>query len=286
MLLNKTNNWIWLLVLFTSVSCDKELDMVKYPEYKQKLVISSFISPGDTVSYISVSSNQRIFGELNIKETIGNLTAFLSDGTREIKPDTSKTGFKFFPENMQIEEGKTYTLRVLSDKGFSPESSCKVPFKRKIEIDVDTFNTVIINPGNPPYKSTMANIFINDYMGEDNYYRVLGEQYTYIEKFTYSPLINWLYDLGEKVFSDKGRDGKRFLINTIHITDPELSDSSFLKLYILFTDKAYYDYHQSLSNYSGDGNPFTEVSPVFSNINGGLGIFSAYTSDTVIVRLK
>jgi hypothetical protein len=273
-------------VLIASVSCEKEIDMVKSPEFKQKLVISSFISPSDTVSYITVSSNRRIFGELNIDETPGNLTAFLSDGSGEIKLDTTKTGFRFFPEEMQIEEGKTYKLRILSDKGLSAEASCTVPFRRKIEIEADTFMRVVSHPDMPEYKSLMADIFLYDYQGEDNYYRVTGEQKNYYSKYSHSPIINQFYELGEKCINDKGWDGKRSLINTINLTNPVSCDSSFLMFYIYFTDKAYYTFHQSLSNYSGDENPFTEISPVFSNITGGLGIFSAYTSDTVIIRLK
>ncbi|MCX6321615.1 MAG: DUF4249 domain-containing protein [Bacteroidia bacterium] len=286
MLQDKTKYCFWLLILISTVSCEREIEDVKLPEFVQKLVISSFISPSDTVSYITVSSNRRIFGELNINESTGNLTAYLSDGSREIKLDTTKSGFKFFPENMHIKEGKTYTLRVLSDKGISAEASCTVPFSRKIEIEVDTFWRVESHPGMPDFKNLMADIFLNDYEGEDNYYRIFGEQETYDKRFMHSPDVYQFYELGEKGFNDNGWDGKRSLINTIDITNPIPYDSSFLRFYILFTDKAYYTYHQSLDNYSNDENPFSENSPVFSNITGGLGIFSAYTSDTVIVRLK
>lgn len=286
MLRYKAKYWIWLLVLFTSVSCERDVELVKLPEFKQRLVISSFISPGDIVSYITISSNRRVFGELNINETPGNLTGFLSDGSREIKLDTIKTGFKFFPADMQIEDGKTYTLRVLSDKGLSAEASCTVPFRRKIEIEADTFMRVVSYPGMPALKRMMADIFLYDYQGEDNYYRIFGEQYLYDEKMSHPPLINHFYSIGENCFSDKGLDGKRILINTIPVSDPVLYDSSFLKFTVYFTDKAYYLFHLSLSNYSSDENPFTEISPVFSNITGGLGIFSAYTTDSVLVRIK
>lgn len=286
MLLNKTYYWIWLLILLTSISCEREVEFVRSPEFKQKLVICSFISPVDTVSYITVSSNRRIFGELNIDETPGNLTGFLSDGSREIRLDTTKTGFKFLREDMQIEDGKTYTLRVRSDKGLSAEASCTVPFRRKIKIEVDTFRSVVSHPMMPEQKVLMADIFLFDYQGEDNYYRVFGEQKMYYSKYSHSPIINQLDELGEKCTNDKGRDGKRFLMNTINITDPGVCDSSILNFCIFLTDKAYYDYHQSLSNYSSDENPFTEISPVFSNITGGLGIFAAYTKDSVAIRIK
>jgi len=283
---DKTKYCFWLLLLITSVSCEREIDIVKLPEFTQKLVISSFISPGDTVSYITVSSNRRVFGELNVDESTGNLSAWFSDGSREIKLDTSKTGFKFSPEDMHIEEGKTYTIRVLSDKGLSAEASCTVPFSRKTEIEVDTFRRVLSYPGKPDLKSFMADIFLSDYEGEENYYRIFGEQVTFDTAFSHSPDIYKFWQLGDKCFNDRGWDGKRSLVKTSHIIDPVMSDSSFLRFYIMFTDKAYYTYHQSLNNYSNDENPFTEITPVFSNITGGLGIFSAYTSDTVIVRLK
>lgn len=277
----------WLLALMiTTMSCEREVDYVKLPEFVQKLVISSFISPGDSISYITVSSNRRLFGELNPEENPGNLIAWISDGFKEIQLDTTKTGFKFFPEDMRIEEGKTYTLRVISDKGLSAEGSCTVPFKRKIEIEVDTFRKVLTLPDLTIQKVLMADIFLNDYEGEDNYYRIFGEQETYDEKFIQTPSVYRFYEMGETVFTDTGWDGKRSLINTIQISEPALNDSSFLKLYVQSTDKAYYSYHKSLDNYSKSRNPFAENSPVFSNIKGGLGIFSAYTSDTIIVRLK
>lgn len=276
----------WLLALITTMSCEREVDYVKLPEFVQKLVISSFISPGDTISYITVTSNRRLFGELNPDENPGNLIAWISDGFKEIQLVTTKTGFKFFPVDMRIEEGKTYTLRVISDKGLSAEASCTVPFKRKIEIEVDTFRKVLTLPDLTIHKTFMADIFLHDYAGEDNCYRIFGEQETYNKEFNQSPSVYRFYEMGKTVFTDIGWDGKRSLINTIPITEPTLYDSSFLKLYVLFTDKAYFSYHQSLDSYSKNRNPFAENSPVFSNITGGLGIFSAYTSDTIIVRLK
>jgi hypothetical protein len=286
MSVNRTRYLIWLLLILSLVACETDVELVKMPEFKQKLVIISFISPGDSVSYITVSSNRRVFGDITNDETPGNLTAYLSDAVREIKLDTTKTGFKFFPSEMQIEDGNTYKLKVQSDKGLSAEAICTVPFRRNIEIEVDTFTTITNNPGMPQQNYQMADIFLNDYKGEDNYYRVFGEQTVYVKKYGAKPITNTFSQLGEKCISDKGRDGKKFLINTIHLTNPEVCDSTFLKLLVYFTDKAYFSFHESLSNYSNDENPFSEISPVYSNVIGGLGVFSAYTSDTVIIRLK
>jgi hypothetical protein len=96
-----------------------------------------------------------------------------------------------------------------------------------------------------------------------------------------------LSDLEENIFSDKGKDGQKLFLKTIELsTSYESADSAFLKIYLFNTDKAYFDFHNSFLNYSGGRDPFTENSPVFSNIEGGLGVFAAYTIDSLIFRLK
>jgi len=283
---NRIKYWFWFFTITISVSCDRIIEDAKFPEFEHKLVVTSFISPGDTVSYITVSSNRRIFGELNQGEDPGNLTGYLSDGFREIEMDTTRSGFKFSPGKMMIEEGRTYTLRIQSDKGMVTEASCTVPFNRKIEIEVDTFSRTVNYPGMPEGKKYLADIYLDDYADEENYYRLFGEQVVYGQNFGQYQFQMPFYELGAKGFSDSGWDGKRSLINTVNFYNPIKSDSSFLKLKIMYTDKSYFIYHKSLDNYSNDENPFAEISPVYSNVTGGLGIFAAYTIDSMIIRLK
>jgi hypothetical protein len=87
-------------------------------------------------------------------------------------------------------------------------------------------------------------------------------------------------------FNDKGMDGLRAKVSIEGIGLSDMTDSCFLKIYLLNTDKAYYDYQKSLEKYNSGEDPFTEPSPVYSNISGGLGIFAAYTVDSLIYRLK
>ena len=282
-----------LFLLFIVVSCELGVEDVELPAFKQQLVIGSFISPGDSVSYISAYSNQRVLGELNRNESTGNLTAFLSDGSREIQLDTTESLFRFhpevtfsfYPEDMRIEDGKTYTLRIQSDKGLSAEAICTVPIRRKVEIEVDTFETFVNQEGRPLYyRSLVANISLNDYEGENNYYRISGEQESYYSAINYS-LINRLAG-EEKGISDNGWDGTKKIVFNTSLSDPSNSDSSFLKVIINYINKDYYLYTNSLSKIKVGESPFSEDSPLYSNIKGGLGIFCAYTSDTVTFRLK
>jgi hypothetical protein len=41
-----------------------------------------------------------------------------------------------------------------------------------------------------------------------------------------------------------------------------------------------------LNEFDRSDNPFSEAKPVYSNIKGGLGIFTSYTMDSLRFRLK
>ena len=71
-----------ILLLIIIIGCESEVDNVRLPEFQQKLVIASFISPADSESIIYVISNQRLFGDLSIKELPGRLSGTISDGIR------------------------------------------------------------------------------------------------------------------------------------------------------------------------------------------------------------
>jgi hypothetical protein len=52
------------------------------------------------------------------------------------------------------------------------------------------------------------------------------------------------------------------------------------------TEEAYYLYHTSIDENESSDNPFSEVKPVYSNINGGLGVFTSYTIDSLVFRIQ
>ncbi len=279
-------------MILISFACERVVDNIKLPEFKQKLVITSFISPCDTVSYFNVASNKKIYGELNTEESPGNLTGHLSNGTSEVALDTIKYGFILNRKKMPIEYGKKYRLTVSSENGLSSEAYCTVPHERKFNIKVDTFSVINQYPGPVTftYRSLEFALTINDFAGEENFYRISGK----ITDFYRDPLTGMSYinsiDLGfeEEFFTDKGMDGKE-IVRTTNIRSNELyymRDSAFLEVALLNTEKSYYLYHKSLENYYDAENPFSEVSPLYSNIKGGLGVFTSYAVDSLNYRIK
>jgi hypothetical protein len=301
-----------LVILLLVGSCTRDTSYVSLPEYKQKIVINGFISPDQTLNELLIFSTHKRFGDLSPIESLGNITLLFSDGTKEIRIDTTLVdslfrGEKILLKNMTIIEGKNYDLKVISDKGLTAEASCTIPIKRDFKIEVDTISDKKIDQYNQRYSVLTAKISITDFPGESNYYRLLyiyqvfnrtvGNSKSIFLKneLASDGLVSPIYnpDEGDITYNDIGKDGEKINMRTIEFSpvywdSPSYikPDSSFLRIYLLNTDKPYYDFHQSLLNYSLGDTPFTEPSFLYSNVKGGVGIFASYTVDSLIFRLN
>lgn len=275
-----------VLAVIVFISCEKEVDNIKYPEFKLKWVISGYLSPDNLVNSIKLSQSLRNYGTPWLIEDMRNNTVTLSDGTNMIVLDSTMLRYGLKSSDFPIIEGKTYTLKVKSDKGFNAEASCTVPFRGNFNLEIDTTITIYHLPDSIVISSVKPDIYFTDTQGIDNYYMFFCEEIRYMSKWSKSPYINAIPGFEKTYFNDKGIDGLRSKITLSGAGLSKDVDSSFLKVYLLNTDKAYYDYQKSLYKYNSGEDPFTEPSPVYSNISGGLGIFAAYTVDSLVFRLK
>jgi hypothetical protein len=281
----KKTGFILLISIFAVliiISCEKEADNVRYPEFKQKVVVSGFITPDKAYQYIKLYSNQGLFSNWAIKyDPIIRVT--ISDGSVEAQLDTSSTGFVFRSSALAVREGVSYTMKIWKNSGLTAEASCKVPYKRIFNLKVDTIR---IYNYSPDYKSYKAIIHFTDEPGQQNYYRLACYNVYYNLKYSKKPTAISLTYPQNEFNDDRGRDGLEINSELANIGVSKTSDSSFLKIYLLNLDKNYYDYYKSINNYNSGEDPFTEPSPVYSNVKGGLGVFAAYTIDSLIFRLK
>ncbi len=276
-----------VIMLLISLSCEREARNVRLPEFDQKLVITSFISPRDSASFVKVSSNERIYGDLTIAEGYGNLTVTMSDGQKRINLEPSGDVYLFRRKDLAVSHGKKYFLEVSSDKGFNAEAVCTVPQNRDLGISVDTVTTWYEFPGGDRFSERKMNVYLNDPPGEDNYYSFSVKVLDYNPYFGTYPYIYETYTTDDIYFSDEGNDGKRIFANAVYTSGlPADSDSTLFIFYILNTDKDYYSWHKSLNKFSGGDDPFREISPAYSNITGGLGIFASYTVDSIVYKLR
>lgn len=302
--MSKRYFYLTALLILTLNACIKEAIDVNLPEFKQKFVINSFISPSDTASVLTLTLNHPIYGELNSYECITkvNPQVYISDGINEIQFDTihneffdsTECQYKISSKKIRIKEGKNYKVSVYKNGELQAHSSCTVPSHRDFKFKVDTSITevtILRNTGvvidTEKHLNVKITLSFTDYPGEENYYHIVAYYRYYYSQYNiaYSPAIK----LFNEFISDKGKDGKEFKAtatgNDLPIVQ-DYMDSVFIMVHLLNTDKVYYDYHKSLKNYNGDMDPFKEINPVYSNVSGGLGVFCAYTQDLAVFRLK
>jgi len=272
----------WLLgVLISLVSCEDRLEDVEPPSFVEKLVVTSFISPADTVLYVSLQKNRPVFGELTYPLSIETADVVLSDGSHSISLVNTGPGEFSIPVRLfPITDGKHYTLSVKTPDGLIASAECDVPFSRNLTVSSEYINSGM-------YSNYRCKIKVMDFAGEKNYYKVTAYQVLYRRSSgKFGQMSEIVID--KPIFSDAGNDGKELVTLTSQFnynygTDV---DSAFIKVSILNTDYQFYKYHVSLSSYNEGSDPFSEVTPVYSNINNGLGVFCAYTQNIYKFRLK
>lgn len=289
---------LYAAVMIFITACESDVD-IKPPEFEQKLVVTGFISPSDTLTFIEVSINRRLYGELGAEGSVGNLSGVISDGTTETEltptkisignqPHTiTRSGFVLDHNKLRIEPGKTYSLSVNTDKGLSASATCKVPAERSFEVKADTFSVPSRYEWDPESRRLDIKATLRDIPGEENYYRLRFKILSYFHDDMRGVTLSEFQIREDYMLSDKSMDGKEITVKTDSglnfITD---ADSSFAVVYIYNLEKSYYRYHESLKNQSRGDNPFSEATPVYSNINGGLGVFTSYTVDSVVYRIR
>jgi hypothetical protein len=291
-------SFLGLIMVF---SCEKNAQDVKYPDFQQKIVIGSFLSPADTMSYVILSSNNPVFGELNLNvfKTISNAKAFISDGSNEIQMDTFKLGFKFLHRNMPVLPGKNYSIRVEGENGLKAEASCTIPVKHNFNLKIDTISNPFIYPDGYVTSEGFVKVKFTDVVGEANYYIVYVVDRVYENNSVIDSTgkiieykkhtLEYELKFKNKLFNDIGKDGQEFELNsdvTHGYWKYSYGDSSFLIFYLLHISKDFYLYQRAIDNYQESQDPFTESIPAYSNVNGGLGIFTGYTKDSVVLRIK
>ena len=169
------------------------------------------------------------------------------------------------------------------------------------------------------------NFTYQDVPGKENYYKLWGElehrvklpvfdkdnNAIYVDRTAYSYLF-WpdAETTGsDRYQSDKGIDGKVIKSVNGEITQRRISvcpagTDSFqgkgclsaknipnspktIKLQIWNTSKDLYDYSLSLRKFNATANnPFSEPTPVYSNVKNGLGIFAGYNGFEGVVKVK
>ncbi len=263
---------ICLFIFFTSCS-EKDAD-VKLPVIEPKLVIMSFISPQDSIVKVEVSLSQPLYNNANSQDhsPISNATVQINNGTntKTLTYNAIENYYEVSASQFPIVAGTTYYLTVSTPDGKNVNASTWVPTANSTL----TFSSRIIND------PSQSNAFIiesswNDPAGSEDYYRI-----SYYSQDTCSGCLDTTYThLVSDNFSDKENNGSIF--NKNMQVNKKLGKSGYL--FLIHATKEYYLYHTKLNMVAIDQGPFSESVQMYSNIQGGYGIFSGFNQYKVLV---
>lgn len=269
--MNKVFNFSVALALVLMTSCEKEVKLSPFFS-ERKLVIQSLISPQDTLLRVNVSVTKPIVGGSDSTRLwIDDAEVIISDDQQKILLTYSGSGVYSYRlgSKFGIHPNKTYELQVKTPDGQSVRSFCKVPsvpfdigditVEKKV-IDVQKFQLSI----NWPIRSNSKNIF-GLWSGFEKINTRCGSAPT--NYISYSGNDNTLGQFTTGLFFNECNPGKSAIVVKISVFDEN-----------------FYDFYKTLDQQiNTNGIPFTEPSQLFTNIEGGYGIFSAHYTFTKLI---
>ncbi len=283
---------IYSVTLFSVMllsGCESLVTNVELPKATPKLVVTSFISPQDSVVAVYLTESTPLFGISKPLEdnTIKNASVFISDGlsTSQLKYNYSTGHYEVPALTFPIRVGKTYSLSITAADGRKTSAMCTVP-ERVVEVaNITLDSTIHISTGSKMWELKAEWTHIPGAA----YYRCAASQAI--------TLINsnsdTTYHTQNLFYNSDLTNALEKKANAYNIQRSNISIGNFtesngriigykttsISVDIMIINAEYYRYHDSLYKYyNNHGNPFTEPTRLYSNIEGGLGVFAAYTS--------
>ncbi len=285
---------LFLIPLFGFVfnACEDMVSNVSVPEYSPKLVVFSYISPSDSIITVKVKKSSPVFGtNTNNPETITvtDANVVISNGLNSKTIPYVSNYYNDFEgayiisqRDFAIYAGQSYKLEVSSPGGFYVTSSCFVPAIPETEVAVDHVDSFDYG-GIWVFR---ANFHFKDIPEIENYWRLSASRKAINPSTLQMEYYDVKFDIGDYLVSDAGKDGSNisYLTNEFEVIN-DGNPNFIIDLFAI--DYQYYIFHKE-ADLAGDdyGNPFSEPVVMISNINGGLGLFSAYNKRTYSFNLS
>lgn len=259
-----------MATLATLVGCQKEVTNIKLPETNPKLVVGCFISPQDTIIALTLTRSNPVFGSghntaNNLPVTDASVT--ISNGTNSVilLYNSVNEQYEVKTSTFPITTAQTYFLTISTPKGETVSASCTVPSSNLTSLMVNFVDTIS--------SQKVLNVKWQDIPNQVNYYRLFGQMIK-VHPFAHDTIYKDMF-ADNSLQNDNEKDGREMstMMSGGYVVFEYLNKG--YDIYLLNIDVEYYKYQHSLDNYSYD-NPFSEPSPLYTNIKGGLGIFGAY----------
>ncbi len=272
----------------------QEVDHAKIPGSEPKLVVYSFISPQDTLIQVFVyRSRPYIKPAGQVVPVNGNASVWMGrEGSEysQLSYDENLGAFTISAKDFLVEGGYDYHLKVETPVGESVKATCHVPAMGN--------TTLVMQPHRfrqDRYGDQILEVeweVVTQAGSREKYYRsgsyifscirsATGD-YNYCDKYEV-----WL-DRGKEFFADEDGSTHHFRGSywgyanldgaNYHYDYGDITRTDSVFVYLLETDRHYYHFHLSAERYyyHDDGFPFAEPVHIYSNIQGGMGVFGGY----------
>lgn len=290
---------LFTILLTALTACQKVVDADNLLDTDERIYISSYISPQDTVLRVNVSRALAAIGTpLSVNDQEANDAKFLvPDAQVSISNAAGEmTSLSYSEENrayladistLPILADQNYFLKVTVD-GEEYNGSCKIP--AKVSEITERINLRDTNFGG---REVDINLSFQDIAGERNFY-VLGGLVTTTVQFDEEAPQTFSYGLffgTDEFLRDNLLDGGALSGNSLEFigSDTEVLEAK-ITLQVANVEEALYQNLKTAStNRDADGNPFVEFAIAPNNIQGegAVGVFAGYqiTQKTIVLDL-
>jgi hypothetical protein len=257
------------------------------------LVVTSFISPQDTALEVYVTKSRPVVGQVHSPDAslVTNATVRISQGGQSVllTYHPERRLYRAKASLLPVLAGQTYTLSVTTPDHYTVTGNCTVPLTTGVAV-TDLAHSIRKHTWwtGGEYDEHVLTFKWQDAPGRENFYHPVAER-EYRNPDSPQLLRDGMNGDGKVYFSDQSKDGLVFTASRSFSMMPGQPDPrpANLNVYLAVTDRAYYLYHQSLDQHEdSNGNPFAEPVLIYSNVTGGLGIFSAYNQIKATYRLN
>ncbi len=270
-------------------SCEKDIT-VDLPQPEDQYVVEGYIEPGQ-IPYVLISKTAAFFSAYDSASLLNSLVkdavVTISNGDTTYTLSSPLTqGFFYFEPTFTLvgEVGKTYSLKIVTPDGtvLTSETTLLPPIPLdstwfKIQEGYDSLGYVWAHLKDPDTLGNCYRWFAKRLGKDEQYIAPLGSEFE--DRFINGKSFDFAYNRGEEP-------------NSISADDTNAEEGFFkagdtvVVKWCVITRDSYDFWRLSETQASNTGNPFGSITPVKSNINGGIGIWEGISPsyDTVVAK--
>lgn len=285
-----------LFAIFLLTSCEdfflSDVDKIHIPDVQAKLVAYSFISPQDTLVKVHLYRTQSYTQPIITHSPVSNYAQVRiskkGENPVELSYNYRLNCYTIPASQFPIEPDTHYELFVETQLGESLNATCYVPNYQISHIEAVSTTMTDTEWGDVTTRFSWK-VHTNA-SAETRYFRsnAFYKQYMVFDDSIHGPYACHGWELSNPELFILENQSTYSLTSNIwlqtKVWDPQTGSMKpsrqidSLYVFALQGDKHYYHFHKTAKEYeyTGDDFPFSEPVIIYSNIDGGLGVFAGY----------